>query len=44
MINMDNETQYKVLLESYEKAYPDVLKENQFKAAQREWNCLKNSP
>ena len=44
MINMDNEKQYKVLLESYEKAYPDVLKQNQFKAVQREWNCVKNSP
>ena len=41
MINMDNEKQYKVLLESYEKAYPDVLKQNQFKAVQREWNCKK---
>ena len=41
---MDNEKRYKVLLESYQKAYPDVLKQNQFKAAQREWNRVKNSP
>ena len=33
-----------MLLESYQKAYPDVLKENQLKAAQREWNRVKNSP
>ena len=41
---MDNEKRYNVLLEIYQKAYPDVLKQNQFKAAQREWNCVKNSP
>ena len=41
---MDNEKLYNVLLEIYQKAYPDVLKQNQFKAAQREWNCVKNSP
>ena len=35
-------SRYKVLLESYQKAYPEVLKQNQFKAAQREWNCVKN--
>ena len=40
---MDNEKRYNVLLEIYQKAYPDVLKQNQFKAAQREWNCVKNS-
>ena len=44
MINVDNEKRYNVLLEIYQKAYPDVLKQNQFKAAQREWNCVKNSP
>ena len=38
---MDNEKRYKVLLESYQKAYPDVLKQNQFKAAQGEWNRVK---
>ena len=31
---MDTEKRYKVLLESYQKAYPDVLKQNQFKVAQ----------
>ena len=41
---MDNEKRYKVLLESYQKAYPDVLKQNQFKAAQTEWNRVKYSP
>ena len=41
---MDNEKRYNVLLEIYQKAYPDVLKQNQFKAAQREWNRVKNSP
>ena len=41
---MDNEKRYNVLLEIYHKAYPDVLKQNQFKAAQREWNRVKNSP
>ena len=40
---MDNEKQYKVLLESSQKVYPGVLKQNQFKAAQREWNRVKNS-
>ena len=35
MIKMDNEKRYKVLLESHQKAYPDALKQNQFKAAQR---------
>ena len=40
---MNNEKQCKVLLESYQKAYPDVLKQNQSKAAQREWNRVKNS-
>ena len=44
MINIYNERRYKVLLESYQKACPDVLKQNQFKAAQREWNRAKNSP
>ena len=38
---MDNEKQYKVLLESSQKVYPGVLKQNQFKAAQREWNRVK---
>ena len=38
---MDNEKRYKVLPESYQKAYPDVLKQNQFKAAQGEWNRVK---
>ena len=33
---MDNENRYKVLLGSYQKACPDVLKQNQFKAARRE--------
>ena len=41
---MDNEKRYKVPLENYQKAYLDVLKQNQFKAAQRKWNCVKNSP
>ena len=41
---MNNEKRYKVLLESNQKAYPDVLKQNQFKAAQRKWNRVKNSP
>ena len=44
MINMDNEKQYKALLESYQKAYPDVFKQNKFKVAQREWIRVKNSP
>ena len=44
MDNIDNEKRYKVLLESYQKAYPHVLKQNQFKTAQRELNCVKNSP
>ena len=44
MVNMDNEKRYKVPLENYQKAYLDVLKQNQFKAAQRKWNCVKNSP
>ena len=48
MINMDNEKWYKVLLvskiiKSNQKAYPDVLKRNQFTVAQREWNHVKNS-
>ena len=38
---MDNEKRYKVLPESYQKAYPDVLKQNQFKAAQGEWNRVR---
>ena len=33
---MDNEKRHKVLLESYQKAYPNVLKQNEFKAAQRD--------
>ena len=33
-----------MLLESYQRAFPDVIKENQFKATQREWNHAKNSP
>ena len=41
---MDNEKRYRVLLESYQKAYPDILKQNQFKAAQRKWNRVKNLP
>ena len=41
---MDNEKRYKVLLESHQKAYPDALKQNQFKAAQKKWNRVKNSP
>ena len=41
---MYNEKGYRVLLKSYQKAYPDVLKQNQFKAAQREWNRVKDSP
>ena len=41
---MDNEKRYKVPLENYQKAYLDVLKQNQFKAAQRKWNRVKNSP
>ena len=41
---MDNKKRSKVLLASYQKAYPDVLKQNQFKAAQREWNRVKDSP
>ena len=41
---MDNEKRYKVLLESYQKVYPDILKQNQFKAAQRKWNRVKNLP
>ena len=41
---MDNEKQYKALLESYQKACPDVLKQNKFKVAQREWIRVKNSP
>ena len=41
---MDTEKRYKVLLESYQKAYPDVLKQNQFKVAQSEWNRVKNLP
>ena len=41
---MDNKKRSKVLLASYQKAYPDVLKKNQFKAAQRAWNHVKSSP
>ena len=41
---MDKEKRCKVLLENYQKAYPDVFKQKQFKAAQREWNRVKNSP
>ena len=33
---MDNEKRHNVLLESYQKAYPNVLKQNEFKAAQRD--------
>ena len=41
---MDNEKRSKVLLESYTlMAYPDVLKQNQFKATQREWNRVKTT-
>ena len=43
LINIDNEKRSKILLESYQKAYPDVLKQNLFKATQREWNRVKNS-
>ena len=32
---MDNEKWYKALHESYQKRYPNVLKQNQFKAAEK---------
>ena len=31
-----------MLPESFQKAYPDVLKQNQLKADQREWNRVKD--
>ena len=41
---MHNEKRNKVLLESYQRTYADVVKQNQFKAAQRKQNRVKNSP
>ena len=40
---MNNEKQYKDLLEIYQKAHPDIVKHKQFTSAQAEWNQLKNS-
>ena len=40
---MNNEKQYKDLLEIYQKAHPDIVKHKQFTGAQAEWNRVKNS-
>ena len=40
---MNNEKRYQDLLEIYQKAHPDIVKQKQFTGAQAEWNRVKNS-